>query len=466
MQQLTPNPSYSRTIRVQLPHRAGMLAIVLTALAEAGGSLGQINLVQQTRKSIIRDVVVNAYSEEHAEQLVDVVKDLPEIRFLSVSDRTFDVHHHGKISVHSKVEVKGQDDLAMVYTPGVGRVCMAIAEDISKVYDLTIKANMIAIVTDGSAVLGLGNIGPEAALPVMEGKAMLFKQFGGLDAFPICLATQDVEEIIKTIKFISPAFGGVNLEDISAPRCFEIERRLKDELKIPVFHDDQHGTAIVVVAAMLNAIKVVNKSIDQIRVVMNGAGASGISVARLLREAGVKNIVICDSKGCISKDRQDFQDLTPEKLEFVSTKSGSLADVLVGADVFIGLSVANALSPEMVRTMNEKRIVLAMANPIPEIQPELIEDDVAVIATGRSDYPNQINNVLAFPGVFRGALDSRVSSITTEMHLEAARAIASLISPNDLAPDYIIPSVFDPRVASAVAAAVTRCARDAGLANL
>jgi malate dehydrogenase (oxaloacetate-decarboxylating) len=463
MQQLTPNPSYSLTIRVQLPHRAGMLASVLTALAEAGGSLGQINLVQQTRKSIIRDVVVNAYSEEHAEQLVTVVKELPEIRFLSVSDRTFDVHHHGKISVHSKVEVKGQDDLAMVYTPGVGRVCMAIAEDINKAYDLTVKGNMIAIVTDGSAVLGLGNIGPEAALPVMEGKAMLFKQFGGLDAFPICLATQDVDEIVNTVKYLAPTFGGVNLEDISAPRCFEIERRLKAELNIPVFHDDQHGTAIVVVAAMLNAIKVVRKPIDKIRVVMNGAGASGISVARLLRKAGVANIVMCDSKGCISRDRPD---LNAEKLEFATNQSGSLAEVLVGADVFVGLSIARALTPDMVRTMADQRIVFAMANPIPEILPELVEDDVAVIATGRSDYPNQINNVLAFPGVFRGALDSRVSQITTDMYLEAAKAIASLVSPNDLAPDYIIPSVFDPRVADAVASAVKQCARDAGLANL
>jgi len=463
MQQLTPNPSYSLTIRVQLPHRAGMLASVLTALAEAGGSLGRINLVQQTRKSIIRDVVVNAYSEDHAEQLVTVVKELPEIRFLNVSDRTFDVHHHGKISVHSKVEVKGQDDLAMVYTPGVGRVCMAIAEDVNKVYDLTVKGNMIAIVTDGSAVLGLGNIGPEAALPVMEGKAMLFKQFGGLDAFPICLATQDVEEIVNTVKYLAPTFGGVNLEDISAPRCFEIERRLKAELNIPVFHDDQHGTAIVVVAAMLNAIKVVRKPIDKIRVVMNGAGASGISVARLLRKAGVTNIVMCDSKGCISRDRPD---LNAEKLEFATDKSGSLAEMLVGADVFVGLSVARGLTPDMVRTMADKRIVFAMANPIPEILPELVEDDVAVIATGRSDYPNQINNVLAFPGVFRGALDSRVAQITTDMYLEAAKAIASLVSPNDLAPDYIIPSVFDPRVADAVASAVKQCARDAGLANL
>ncbi len=463
MPQLNPNPSYSLNIRVQLPHQSGMLASVLTALADAGGSLGTIDLIEQTRKIVVRDITVNASSATHAEELVKVVTALPDIKIVDISDRTFEMHKGGKISVHSKVVVKGQDDLAMVYTPGVGRVCTAIAENIERVYELTIKGNTIAIVTDGSAVLGLGNIGAEAALPVMEGKAMLFKEFGGLDAFPICLATQDVEEIIQTVKHIAPVFGGVNLEDISAPRCFEIEKRLQAELNIPVFHDDQHGTAIVVVAAMLNAIKVVDKSIDQMRVVMNGAGASGISVARLLRKAGVTDIVMCDSKGCISRDRTD---LNAEKLEFATANSGSLAEVLVGADAFVGLSVAGALTPTMVKTMASDRIVFAMANPTPEIQPELVTNDVAVMATGRSDYPNQINNVLAFPGIFRGALDSRVSQITTDMHLAAARAIASLVSQSELAADFIIPSVFDPRVSAAVAAAVQQCARDTGLAQL
>lgn len=462
MAQLNPNPSYSLTIRVQLPNRAGMLSSAIRALADAGGNLGQIDLIQRTHKISVRDITVDASSSEHAEQLIEIVKALPEVRFLDVHDRTFNLHRGGKISIQSKIPVKGQDDLAMVYTPGVGRVCNAIAEDRSKAYDFTIKCNTIAVVTDGSAVLGLGNIGPEAAMPVMEGKAMLFKEFGGLDAFPICLATQDVDEIVQTVKFLAPTFGGVNLEDISAPRCFEIEKRLKAELDIPVFHDDQHGTAIVVVAAMLNALKVVGKSIDLVRIVMNGAGASGIAVARLLRKAGAATILMCDSQGCINENRPN---LTPEKLEFVRPESGSLADVIKGADVFVGLSVAGALTPEMVRSMAPDRIVFAMANPTPEIQPELVENDVAVIATGRSDYANQINNVLAFPGIFRGALDARVKQITTEMHLGAAQAIASLVSSTELAPDFIIPSVFDLRVAKAVSAAVQQAARQQGLAH-
>lgn len=439
-----------------------MLSSAIRALADAGGNLGQIDLIQRTHKISVRDITVDASSSEHAEQLIEVVKALPEVRFLDVRDRTFNLHRGGKISIQSKIPVKGQDDLAMVYTPGVGRVCNAIAEDRSKAYDFTIKCNTIAVVTDGSAVLGLGNIGPEAAMPVMEGKAMLFKEFAGLDAFPICLATQDVDEIIKTVKFLSPTFGGVNLEDISAPRCFEIEKRLKAELDIPVFHDDQHGTAIVVVAAMLNALKVVGKSIDLVRIVMNGAGASGIAVARLLRKAGAATILMCDSQGCINENRPD---LTPEKMEFARPESGSLANVIKGADVFVGLSVAGALTPEMVRSMAPNRIVFAMANPTPEIQPELVENDVAVIATGRSDYANQINNVLAFPGIFRGALDARVKQITTEMHLGAARAIASLVSSTELAPDFIIPSVFDPRVAKAVSAAVQQAAQQQNIAH-
>jgi malate dehydrogenase (oxaloacetate-decarboxylating) len=462
MKHLTPNPSFSLTIRVQLLNRAGTLSSVISALAEAGGNLGQIDLIQQTRKISVRDISVNASSTEHMDKLIEVVKAVPEIRVLDIYDRTFNIHKGGKIHIESKVAVKGQDDLAMVYTPGVGRVCMAIAEDKRKVYDYTIKCNTIAVVTDGSAVLGLGDIGPEAAMPVMEGKAMLFKQFAGLDAFPICLNTQDVDEIVETVKRIAPGFGGVNLEDISAPRCFEIEKRLKAELDIPVYHDDQHGTAIVVVAATINALKVVAKPIETVRIVMNGAGAAGIAVARLLREAGVTKIAMCDSKGCISKDRTD---LTPEKLEFVSAEGGSLADVIKGADMFIGLSVKGALTPEMVRSMAPAPIVFAMANPNPEIQPELVVNDVAVIATGRSDYANQINNVLAFPGIFRGALDARVTQITTQMNLGAAQAIASLVSSSDLAPDFIIPSVFDPRVSHAVAAAVHAVARQQGLAN-
>lgn len=462
MQQLTPNPSYSLTIKVQIPNRSGMLASVIGALADAGGSLGQIDLVQQTLKLSVRNITVNAASSEHAEELVTAVKQLEDVRIIEVSDRTFNLHKGGKLSTQSKIPLNGQDDLAMVYTPGVGRVCMAIAEDKSKVRQYTIKGNTIAIITDGSAVLGLGNIGPEAALPVMEGKAMLFKEFAGLDAFPICLDTQDVEEIIRTIKNIAPVFGGVNLEDISAPRCFEIENRLHKELNIPVFHDDQHGTAIVTLAALVNALKIVKKKIEDVHIVMNGAGAAGVAVARLLRKAGATKIMMCDSRGIISKDRPN---LTSEKMEFASPKSGTLVDALKDADVFVGLSIAGALTVEMVKSMASDRIVFAMANPIPEIQPELIENDVAVMATGRSDYANQINNVLAFPGILRGALDAEVSHITTDMHLSAAMAIASLVSTSELAPDFIVPSVFDPRIASSVAAAVQQCARQQGLAN-
>ncbi len=436
--------------------------MVIKALADGGGMLGPIDLIQQTRKISVRDITVYASSSEHEDELISIMKLLEEIRVLSVSDRTFDLHRGGKISVQSKAVIKGQDDLAMAYTPGVGRVCLAIATDRSRVYDYTIKSNTIAVVTDGSAVLGLGNIGPEAALPVMEGKAMLFKKFANLDAFPICLATQEVEEIVKTIKHIAPAFGGINLEDISAPRCFEIEQRLKAELDIPVFHDDQHGTAIVATAALLNALKVVQKNIAQVKIVMNGAGASGIAVARLLRQAGAKHILMCDSKGAIHRGRND---LTPEKWEFAGDAAGDLATVIKGADVFIGLSVGGALTPDMVRSMAEQPIVFAMANPTPEIQPELVENEVAVIATGRSDYPNQINNVLAFPGIFRGALNARVRQITEEMCLEAAQAIASLVSQEELAPDMIIPSVFDQRVAPAVSSAVMQIARERGLAR-
>jgi malate dehydrogenase (oxaloacetate-decarboxylating) len=320
----------------------------------------------------------------------------------------------------------------------------------------------VAIVTDGSAVLGLGNLGPHAALPVMEGKAMLFKEFAGLDAFPICLNTQNTEEIIQAVKHIAPVFGGVNLEDIAAPRCFEIEQRLRQELDIPVFHDDQHGTAIVTLAALFNALKLVQKSIADIRIVINGAGAAGVAIAKLLKKAGAEKIWMCDSKGIISSSRTD---LNEEKQEFAVKAQGTLAGAVQGADVFIGVSAPGVLTPEMVKSMGKDAIIFAMANPIPEIQPELVSKDVAVIATGRSDYPNQINNVLAFPGVFRGALDCRAQTITTTMYLQAAHAIAALVSPSELNREHIIPSVFDGRVVTAVAAAVQQAAREEGIAR-
>ncbi|MCS6958713.1 MAG: NAD-dependent malic enzyme [Pseudanabaenaceae cyanobacterium SKYGB_i_bin29] len=450
-----PNPSYSVSLHLRLPNRPGALATVINALGERGGNLGRIDLVKQTQTVSEREIVVNASSESHALELVEVVKSLPEVELLRWQDRTFALHEGGKIAVTPKVVVARQADLAMVYTPGVGRVSKAIADDPSAVYRYTIKGNTIAIVTDGSAVLGLGNLGAAAALPVMEGKAMLFKQFGGLDAFPICLATQDTEEIIQAVKWLAPVFGGINLEDISAPRCFEIEQRLQEELDIPVFHDDQHGTAIVVLAALTNALRLVGKSLDSVQIVINGAGAAGVAVGRLLRAAGAQYIILCDREGIISQARQN---LTASKAEFAVDRSGTLADALVGADVFLGLSIGNVLTVEMVRSMNKEPIVFAMANPIPEIAPELVTNCVAVMATGRSDYPNQINNVLAFPGVLRGALDGRVKRITTEMHLAAARAIASLVSESELRADYIIPSVFDDRVAKSVASAIQKLA--------
>jgi malate dehydrogenase (oxaloacetate-decarboxylating) len=462
MTELTPNPSFSFTIRFQVPNRPGMLASVTKAISSLGGNLGQIDLIEQTRKISVRDITVDAASEEHAETLTEAVKLLPDIRVLSVYDRTFALHRGGKISVHSKIALRNQGELAMAYTPGVGRICTAIAQDPDKVYTLTVKQNMVAIVTDGSAVLGLGNLGPEAAMPVMEGKAMLFKDFAGVDAFPICLATQDVDAIVETVKNISPVFGGVNLEDISAPRCFEIEERLRRELRIPVFHDDQHGTAIVSLAALINALKLVNKSMATVKIVINGAGAAGVAIARLLQKAGATSICMCDSKGILSTDRTD---LTSQKREFAVEQSGSLADAMVGSDVFLGVSAPGVVTPEMVRSMANDRIVFAMANPIPEIQPELVANDVAVMATGRSDYPNQINNVLAFPGMFRGALDCRAQTFTTTMYLEAAEAIASLVKPSDLDAEHIIPSVFDERVATTVAAAVQHAARQEGVAQ-
>ena len=462
MVKLTPNPSFSLTIRVALPNQPGMLARITSAIASVGGNFGQIDLIEQTRATTVRDITVDAYSTEHNEEIVQAVKELPDIRVIEVYDRTFNLHRGGKISVESKISLKRQSDLAMAYTPGVARICTAIANDPQQVYNLTIKHNTVAIVTDGSAVLGLGNLGPAAALPVMEGKAMLFKEFAGIDAFPICLNTQDTEEIIRTVQNIAPVFGGVNLEDISSPRCFEIEARLRETLDIPIFHDDQHGTAIVSLAALINALKLVKKTIGEVCIVINGAGAAGVAIARLLRKAGAENIIMCDSKGVLSEDRTD---MNPEKLEFAVPSSGTLEDAIAGADVFLGVSAPGVLTRSMVRLMAENPIVFAMANPIPEIQPELIMEDAAIIATGRSDYPNQINNVLAFPGIFRGALDCKATTITPSMYLEAAYAIASLVSPSQLDKEHIIPSVFDERVAIAVAGAVQLAARSEGIAR-
>ena len=462
MVDLNPSSSFSLQIVIEIPNRPGSLASVTSAVASVGGSLGDIVLLQRNLKFTQREITVDTASTEQAEKIIAILETLPKVKVISYSDRTFAIHQGGKITVESKLPLHSQSELAMAYTPGVGRICRAIAEEPERVYELTVKSNMVAVVTDGSAVLGLGNLGGEAALPVMEGKALLFKEFAGVDAFPICLTTQDSEEIIETVKRIAPVFGGINLEDIAAPRCFEIEKRLRAELDIPVFHDDQHGTAIVVLAALYNALKLVAKELESVKIVINGAGAAGIAIAKLLRTAGAKNIILCDSQGIVSSDRQK---LNPAKQEFVTQQSGTLADAMQEADIFLGVSAPGIVTPEMVYQMAKEPILFAMANPIPEIQPELIYDDVAVMATGRSDYPNQINNVLAFPGVFRGALDCRATAITTNMYWEAAKAIASLVPENDLDREHIIPSVFDSRVSDAVAEAVILAAKNEGVAR-
>jgi malate dehydrogenase (oxaloacetate-decarboxylating) len=453
----SPSDSYSLTLRVKLPTRAGTLGEVATAIGRAGGDIGAIDIVSVARDHVIRDITVNTVSSEHEDKIIAAVEAIDGIEVLQVSDRTFLVHIGGKIEVVSKMPLKTRADLSMAYTPGVARVCEAIHDDPEKVFTLTIKKNTVAVVTDGTAVLGLGDIGPAAAMPVMEGKAMLFKEFGGINAFPICLNTKDPDEIVRTVKAISTAFGGINLEDISAPRCFEIEDRLKEELDIPVFHDDQHGTAVVVLGALVNALKIVGKQMSGIKVVVNGVGAAGVACTKIIMAAGVRNIIGCDQKGALYRGRTEHMNPIKEwyaEHTNANRQQGTLHDVIKGADVFLGLSVPRVLGIDDVKQMAERPIVFALANPTPEIVPEDAAPYVAVMATGRSDYPNQINNVLCFPGIFRGALACRARAINEEMKLAAAHAIAGIISDNELHPEYIVPSVFDKRVAEAVANAV------------
>jgi malate dehydrogenase (oxaloacetate-decarboxylating) len=457
----SPSDSYSLTLRVKLSTRAGTLGEVATAIGKAGGDIGAIDIVSVGRDYIIRDITVNTVSSEHEEKIVDAVKCIDGIEVINVSDRTFLMHIGGKIEVVSKMPLKTRADLSMAYTPGVARVCEAIHADPEKAFNLTIKKNTVAVVTDGTAVLGLGDIGPAAAMPVMEGKAMLFKEFGGVNAFPICLSTKDPDEIVRTVKAIATAFGGINLEDISAPRCFEIEDRLKEELDIPVFHDDQHGTAVVVLAALINALKIVGKQMNEIKVVVNGVGAAGVACTKIVMAAGVRNLVGCDQQGALYRGRREH--MNPVKEWYAehtnpNMEKGTLQEVIKGADVFLGLSVPGVLSVDDVKQMAPEPIVFAMANPTPEIMPEDAAPWVAVMATGRSDYPNQINNVLCFPGMFRGALACRASRINEEMKLAAANAIAGIISDSELHPEYIVPSVFDKRVAEAVAHGVEEAA--------
>jgi malate dehydrogenase (oxaloacetate-decarboxylating) len=459
--------SYSATLRVLLPDAPGSFARVAKAIGDAGGLLGAIDLVRVEAHEKVRDVTVQAGSAEHLEAIVAAVRSVDGVDVEHVSDRTFLLHLGGKLEVVPRAPLKTRDDLSMAYTPGVARVCRAIADDRESAWNLTIKRNTVAVVSDGTAVLGLGDIGPEAAMPVMEGKAILFKEFGGVDAFPLCVATKDVEEIVAFCKAIAPTFGGINLEDISAPRCFDIERRLQQELDIPVFHDDQHGTAIVTLAALVNALQVVGKRLEDVKIVMTGVGAAGIATADILMHAGARNVVGADEGGAVYRGRTD---VSAAKAAFAERSNpanlrGTADELLAGADVFIGLSAPGAVSRDGIRTMAKEAIVFVMANPTPEVEPEEIAEDVAVVGTGRSDYPNQINNVLAFPGLFRGALDVRASAITEGMKVAASHALATVIAPDELGPEYVIPGVFNRDVAPRVAAAVADAAERDGVAR-
>ena len=459
--------AFSATLRVQLENRPGAFARMAAAIGAAGGSLDAIDLVRLEHGKKVRDVTVLAVDEAHVARITAAVGALNGVEVEHVADRTLLLHEGGKLEVASRVPVKTSDDLSMAYTPGVARACRAIADEPERVWSLTTKKNAVAVVTDGTAVLGLGDIGPGAALPVMEGKAILFKELGGVDAWPICLGTTDPDEIVQTVTSIAPGFGGINLEDIAAPRCFEIEERLQTALDIPVFHDDQHGTAIVVLAALQNALRVVGKRLEDAHIVVTGAGAAGSATARMLAAAGAGEIVCADIHGVLYAGRPGLDphaaalaaDTNPRLLH------GTADAALATADVYIGLSGPGAVTRDGIRSMADDAIVFAMANPTPEIAPEEIEDLVAVIGTGRSDYPNQINNVLVFPGLFRGALDVRATAITEGMQLAAARALASVVPADHLEADYVLPSVLERAVAPAIAAAVARAAIADGVAR-
>ncbi len=455
-----PTPGHAITMRVAAPAGFSAAAELTAAAASAGAEVTALDIIESTHENVVVDVTCNTADEEHAARVSAAVDALDGVQVRKVSDRTFLMHLGGKLTVESKVELRTRDDLSRAYTPGVARVCLAIATNPADARRLTIKRNTVAVVTDGTAVLGLGNIGAAAALPVMEGKAALFKRFAGVDAWPVCLDTTDTEEIISIVKAIAPVYGGINLEDIAAPRCFEIERRLREELDIPVFHDDQHGTAIVVLAALINALRVVGKDIAAARVVVNGAGAAGHAIIRLLHAQGATQIVACDRSGTLHRGAR-YEDEHRQWIADNTNPQGiasTMHDALVGADVFIGVSAPDVLAAEHVATMADGAVVFALANPDPEIHPLEAAKHATVVATGRSDFPNQINNVLAFPGLFRGLLDAAARHITTPMLVAAAEAIASCVSAEELNASYIVPSVFDPRVAPAVAEAVVASA--------
>ena len=455
------SPGYAITLRVELSPESSSTASLAQAVIDTGAALTALDVVESSHERMVVDVTCDTSDPDHADRVTAAIAGIAGANVRKVSDRTFLLHLGGKLEVKPKVPLRTRDDLSRAYTPGVARICMAIYEEPSDARRLTIKRNTVAVVTDGSAVLGLGNIGPAAALPVMEGKAALFKQFADVDAWPVCLDTQDVDEIVRTVQILAPVYGGINLEDISAPRCFEIEARLRELLDIPVFHDDQHGTAIVVLAALTNALKIVKKNPADLKIVMSGAGAAGTAVAKLLFEAGMKNITAYDTEGAIYKDRPNSKSTSEWMLANTNKDgvTGKLGDGLLGADVFIGVSAPNILTEADIAGLAPDSIVFALATPDPEIDPVLAAKHAKVVATGRSDYPNQINNVLAFPGIFRGLLDAASAKITTETLLAAAHAIADCVSPEQLNASYIVPSVFDPKVAKSVAKAVEDVAR-------
>ncbi|GGO73821.1 NAD-dependent malic enzyme [Nonomuraea cavernae] len=455
-----PSVSYSITVRLEVSAGGKAVSQLTHAVESAGGVVTALDVTNAGHERLRIDVTCAARDTDHAQAIVDQLEGVDGVVIHKVSDRTFLMHLGGKIEMVSKVPLRNRDELSMAYTPGVARVSMAIARNKEDARRLTIKRNTVAVVTDGSAVLGLGNIGPEAALPVMEGKAALFKRFAGIDAWPICLDSQDVDEIVRTVQLIAPGFGGINLEDISAPRCFEVERRLRELLDIPVFHDDQHGTAICVVAALTNALRVVDKSLADVRITMAGAGAAGTAVLRLLLAAGARDVIVCDYLGAVHKGRDDLDDSLRWIADHTNSEgyAGDLRGAVKDADVFVGVSAPGILTGDDIATMAPDAVVFALANPEPEVSPDDAREHAAVVATGRSDYPNQINNVLAFPGVFRGLLDAQATEVTSEMLLAAAGALAAVVTAEELGPNYIIPSVFHPDVATAVAAAVRESA--------
>ena len=461
----TPNASYSVRIRIEADNAPGSLGRVTTAIGAAGGNILGLDIVDVVGGRLVRDITVFAIDDGHVERIRQALEALDGVAVQEIRDRTFLMHEGGKIEVRSRVPLTSRDDLSMAYTPGVARVSMAIAKNPDEAHKFTIKKNTVAIVSDGTAVLGLGDIGPHAAMPVMEGKAMLFKEFAGIDAFPICLSVENADQLVETVERLEPVFGGINLEDIAAPRCFEVEDRLKESLAIPVFHDDQHGTAVVVLAALRNALKVVDKQMDDLKVVIAGVGAAGVAITKILMEAGVPNVIGVDRKGAIYEGRTDLNASKQWLAEHTNPeqRAGALHEVMPGADLFVGVSGPGLLTRDDLRVMHSDPIVFALANPDPEITPEEAEGLAAVIATGRSDYANQINNVLCFPGIFRGALDAGATAITEGMKLVAATAIASAVPDDELSANYIVPSVFNKRVVELVATAVADQARIEGV---